>query len=170
MNVYIPLADGQHVPEVVLNTIKNQIVDCHIYQFATPGIGNSQGVYNNVRKQGECRSRNLIMNKATDVFVMIDRDIVLLSKTVIHDMLHYIVDNTLCGACAVKMSTRHHITIQCVMIRPISIEGFRFDPESKTCTCNQLHNHINNIGLSMDFYTDEITGHEIVIDTNNKID
>ena len=168
MNVYIPLAIGQIIPDEVYSGIKNQSVFCDIVEVATEGVVDSQRNYSSDRWRGECRSRNEIISlmgdDKDDVAVWMDRDLALTDTGTFHSMLHYLQEHPNCGAVGVHYkneASHNHVACCCLMIKIKPLLDIIFRGK-QGCCCNEVRNHLTVKGYTIEYLDKQTHGEEIL--------
>lgn len=153
MKIYIPIAEGQTVPQEVLDSIAMQTVACEVVLCATPGAERSQRNYSLLRRIGEAASRELCRARALatlDAYCVIqDRDMVHLWKDNIERMAAHLEESfsrvAVAAPCDRKLN-HNHVRISAQMVRVIALEKIRFTPAEHGCMCVQMQEQLRAIG------------------------
>jgi hypothetical protein len=152
MNIYIPLATGQSVDPLVIDSIQSQSLKLNIVKCESPGEINSKYNHSQARIIGEPISRNMGINiclRTRDpYFFMQNGDTANLNDSNFMDLADYLLENKSFGACALHKigSIDSHIDIASICIRREVLEkGFRFENRYGTCLCLEVMEDLKNL-------------------------
>lgn len=160
MNIYIPKATGQDIPDAVLQGIDLQTIPCTPIVCATEGVVDSQRNPSPERVAGELSSRRLCQQRAAkddDIVLMMDRDCVLTDPMAIADMVWDLRACPTVGAVALwfgrcpKITPKRnlhymkHTVMKCALYRKEVFLNLDFRYLTETCTCNMVKAQIENM-------------------------
>jgi hypothetical protein len=143
MNVYIPVAIGQHIPGEVLSSLRSQTIPVNIISIGTLGIINSSRVSG--KSIHIARTREVIARLARttgEISAMCDSDVVHLMKDNLELAEMFLKKHPECGAVAFRPSkSKSHILIQGVTVSPEAWEVANFS-NGDECNCRSFEKSI----------------------------
>lgn len=144
--VLMPIADGQFIPGHVLLGLLRQDIELLLTPVSSPPQAS--------RRSGEATSRNILIQSLADipceVAFMIDRDVVLDTKTIARCAVELLLSTPSCGAVHVPHKPngdRGHWDIGCVVFRKKIAENLVFPTmETERCFCAHFQGVVSGAG------------------------
>lgn len=154
LHVFIPIAEGQTVPQKVLQSIAAQTELSVVTVCCRPGLIDSEGVYNPQRLNGEIAAREAVRMAALGT----RESVVMLQDS---DVEHTCTDNF---AMVLQEMRRHpeytamaltsnenpspdHIPLHCLAIRVRALWGIRFRASGGECSCKAFARDVVRYGM-----------------------
>lgn len=155
LQVYIPAAIGQEVPEEVFDGIERQDIDAEVSVIHVPGLVESEGNFSRDRVMGEIAAREALRVTACrrpddDIVVMQDSDVVHLERDNLRALREAIEASPGLGALALSARvdgrTMQHIPLHCVAIRVSIFRKVQFKDPGGLCTCIDFARQVRQHG------------------------
>lgn len=161
LQVYIPLASGQYLPDFVLKGIAAQTVGCAVVPCCTPGVvmSNHTVCKDTLKKlDGETRSRNLALDyiiKSGEQYIgMQDRDALHLSNRNYEEAVKFLEDNKDYGAISLphkEYMVKDHIKLTTMVLRVKAVAGLRFRIDDRKHMCPCFRDDLQEIGYKFGY-------------------
>jgi hypothetical protein len=161
VKLYIPLAIGQTVPQIIMDAIGNQTVQPDVILCSTKGIINSNHSSSPEKLKGEATSRNkalaLAWLRGEEFFLMQDRDCYHRDSHTFEDALAFLVSDPKLGAVSIHRSFKDapkedHVMMMAMACRLEAFkEDFMFRVDKRNHMCLAMLDDLAKAGYKMEY-------------------